>query len=65
MGVLSFGPLAEFLMGKFGWKIGMSIFAGLMLSCILFGAIMKPLPRKRVPLEKKDENVVVVEVKRN
>jgi len=43
IGALSFGPLADILMSKFGWKIGMLIFAGIMLSCILFGAIMKPL----------------------
>ena len=54
-------------MSKFGWKIGMYIFAGLMLSCILFGAIMKPPPRRRVPPANKEkissEPTNVVEVK--
>lgn len=48
IGALSFGPLADILMSKFGWKIGMLIFAGIMLSCILFGAIMKPLKPQKV-----------------
>jgi hypothetical protein len=48
IGALSFGPLADFLMGKLGWKTGMLIFAGIMLTCILFGAIMKPLKPQKV-----------------
>jgi len=48
IGALSFGPLANFLMGNFGWKTGMWIFAGIMLTCILFGAIMKPLKPQKV-----------------
>lgn len=43
VGVLSFGPLANFVMSKFGWKIGMLIFSGIMLTGVLFGAVMKPL----------------------
>jgi MFS family permease len=52
IGALSFGPLANFLMGKFGWKIGMFIFAGIMLTCILFGAIMKPLKPQKVLIKR-------------
>ncbi|CAF0906305.1 unnamed protein product [Adineta steineri] len=52
IGALSFGPLADFLMGKLGWKTGMLIFAGIMLTCIVFGAIMKPLQPTRVPIKK-------------
>jgi MFS family permease len=55
MGALSFGPLANFLMGRLGWKWGMLIFAGLMLTCILFGAIMRPLKPKRVPIQREME----------
>jgi hypothetical protein len=52
LGALSFGPLADFLMGKLGWKTGMLIFAGIMLTCILFGAIMKPLQPEKIPIQR-------------
>ncbi len=51
IGALSFGPLANFLMAKFGWKTGMLVFAGIMLTCILFGAIMKPLKPQKIPIQ--------------
>ncbi|CAF0784825.1 unnamed protein product [Rotaria sp. Silwood1] len=52
IGALSFGPLANFLMGKLGWKMGMLIFAGIMLTCIAFGAIMQPLKPQKVPIKR-------------
>ncbi|CAF4711404.1 unnamed protein product [Rotaria sp. Silwood1] len=54
IGALSFGPLANYLMGKLGWERGLLIFAGIMLTCILFGAIMKPLKPQRVPIERSE-----------
>jgi hypothetical protein len=51
-------------MKNFGWKVGMLIFAGLMLLCILFGAFMIPLaPKKvlissRIPTETKSAELV-------
>ncbi|CAF1350946.1 unnamed protein product [Rotaria sordida] len=54
MGALTFGPLADYLMGKLGWKVGLLIFAGMMLTCILFGAIMKPLKPQRIPIEQSE-----------
>jgi len=55
IGALSFGPLANFLMGKLGWKVGMLIFAGIMLTGILFGAIMRPLKAKKVLIKREIE----------
>jgi MFS family permease len=55
IGALSFGPLADILMRKFGWKIGMIIFAGIMLTCILFGAIMQPLKPQKVLIKREIE----------
>ncbi len=52
IGALSFGPLADALMTAWGWKVGMYIFAGIMLTCILFGAIMKPLKPQRVLVQR-------------
>jgi MFS family permease len=55
IGALSFGPLAEYLFEKLGWKTGMFIFAGIMLTCILFGAIMRPLQPKKVRINREIE----------
>ncbi|CAF0752882.1 unnamed protein product [Adineta ricciae] len=55
LGALSFGPLADLLMSKFGWKIGMLIFAGIMLTGILFGLIMRPLEPQKVPVKREIE----------
>lgn len=55
LGVLSFGPLANFLMEKMGWKAGIMIFAGIMLTGVLFGAIMKPLKPTKVPIQREIE----------
>ena len=38
-------------MKNLGWKRGMLIFAAIMLLCILFGAIMKPLKPRRVAIK--------------
>jgi len=55
IGALSFGPLANFLMGRFGWQIGLYIFAGIMLTGILFGSIMRPLKAQKVPIKREIE----------
>ena len=55
IGALSFGPLANVIMKALGWKIGMAIFAGIMLTGVLFGAIMKPLKPQKVPIKKEIE----------
>lgn len=55
IGALSFGPLANVIMAAFGWKIGMLVFAAIMLTGVLFGAIMKPLVPQKVPIKTKDE----------
>lgn len=52
IGALSFSPLANYLMDAYGWKNGMYVFAAIMLSCILFGAIMVPLKPKRIPIKR-------------
>ncbi|CAF4291742.1 unnamed protein product [Rotaria socialis] len=52
IGALVFGPLADYLMQNYGWKCGLFIFAGIMLTCILFGAMMKPLKPRRVLIQR-------------
>ncbi|CAF4451132.1 unnamed protein product, partial [Adineta steineri] len=43
---------ADYLMKKLGWKIGLLIFAGILLSGILFGLVMKPLKQQKVPIKR-------------
>ena len=54
IGGFIFGPLSEYLMYRFGWKIGFIVLAFILLTCILFGAIMKPLKPERVPILRTD-----------
>ena len=55
IGALSFGPLANVIMAAYGWKIGMLVFAAIMLTGVLFGAIMRPLEPQKVPIIKEIE----------
>ena len=55
VGVLSFGPLANFLMGRLGWKKGINIIAGIMMTGVLFGAIMKPVKPRKVLIKRDSE----------
>jgi len=55
IGALSFGPLANVIMAAYGWKIGMLVFAAIMLTGVLFGAIMRPLEPQKVPIVKEIE----------
>ncbi|CAF3817730.1 unnamed protein product [Adineta steineri] len=52
IGALSFGLLADHLMDKYSPQTGLLIFAGILLSCILFGSIMKPLQPRKVPIKR-------------
>ncbi|XP_025207617.1 uncharacterized protein LOC112603314 isoform X2 [Melanaphis sacchari] len=42
-GTFAFAPLATMLLQNFDWKVSNLILAGMILSCTLFGALMKPL----------------------
>ena len=49
LGTLVFAPFIEYLIGTFGWRGAMMITSGLVLHCILFGALFRPLePPKKV-----------------
>lgn len=47
-GTFAFAPLATYLLQQYGWKNALLIFAGMILNCALFGALMRPLtyPKK-------------------
>lgn len=48
-GTFAFAPLAQYLLEEFGWKNALLIFAGMILNCAIFGAMMRPLtyPKKK------------------
>ncbi|XP_050497634.1 monocarboxylate transporter 3 isoform X2 [Diabrotica virgifera virgifera] len=43
VGTFTFAPLATALLEEYGWRGANLILAGLILNCILFGALMRPL----------------------
>ncbi|KAH8292909.1 hypothetical protein KR044_008159 [Drosophila immigrans] len=42
-GTFVFAPLTEMLIGNYGWRGAMLIIGGLMLNCIIFGAMFRPV----------------------
>uniref|UniRef100_A0A0K8V1X2 Monocarboxylate transporter 5 n=2 Tax=Bactrocera latifrons TaxID=174628 RepID=A0A0K8V1X2_BACLA len=54
-GTFVFAPLTEHLIGSFGWRGAMLIIGGIVLNCILFGALFRPLePPKPSKAQKGD-----------
>ncbi|RZC42356.1 uncharacterized protein BDFB_003190, partial [Asbolus verrucosus] len=43
VGTFAFAPLASILLEEYGWKGANLILAGLILNCVIFGALMRPL----------------------
>ncbi|CAH1953803.1 unnamed protein product [Acanthoscelides obtectus] len=43
VGTFAFAPLATFLLEQYDWKGANLILAGLILNCVIFGALMRPL----------------------
>lgn len=58
-GTFLFAPLTEFLISAFTWRGALLVIAGIVLNCILFGALFRPLDSKK-NLKKKPSNVVQV-----
>ncbi|KAJ8911076.1 hypothetical protein NQ315_015248 [Exocentrus adspersus] len=48
VGTFAFAPLATILLRTYGWKGANLILAGIILNCVIFGALMRPLeyPKK-------------------
>lgn len=51
LGTFAFSPIITFLVKYYGWKGSMLIIGGLLLNCIVFGVIFRPL----VPEKKKNK----------
>ncbi|KAG8236226.1 hypothetical protein J437_LFUL016752 [Ladona fulva] len=52
-GTFAFAPLATYLLEEFDWRGANLIFAGLILNCAVFGALMRPLEFPKKPLHRK------------
>lgn len=48
-GTFVFAPLTEFLIGNYGWRGAMLIIGGIVLNCIIFGAMFRPLELEAPP----------------
>ncbi|XP_054729548.1 uncharacterized protein LOC129238524 isoform X1 [Anastrepha obliqua] len=66
-GTFVFAPLTEHLIGSFGWRGAMLIIGGIVLNCIIFGALFRPLEPPQPPKGKKadiiDNNTTIGELK--
>ncbi|XP_067640607.1 monocarboxylate transporter 12 isoform X2 [Eurosta solidaginis] len=66
-GTFVFAPLTEHLIGSFGWRGAMLIIGGIVLNCIIFGALFRPLkptnPAKKPKASIIDNNTTVAELK--
>ncbi|XP_016982413.1 monocarboxylate transporter 12 [Drosophila rhopaloa] len=48
-GTTVFAPLTEYLIGSYGWRGAMLIIGGIVLNCIIFGAMFRPLELEAPP----------------
>ncbi|KAH8373871.1 hypothetical protein KR200_010865 [Drosophila serrata] len=48
-GTFVFAPLTEYLIGNYGWRGAMLIIGGIVLNCIIFGAMFRPLEVETAP----------------
>jgi len=48
-GLLALAPLAAFLVAEYTWKGALTVLAGVSLNCLVWGALMRPLPATPVP----------------
>ena len=51
VGQFIIAPLITFLVNNYGWKVGIAIVAGMCLTCIFFGALIRPLEIKKDNLQ--------------
>ncbi|ALC49542.1 Mct1 [Drosophila busckii] len=63
-GTFVFAPLTEHLIGNYGWRGAMLIIGGVVLNCIIFGAMFRPLEAPQPKATKKaiDQNTTPAEL---
>lgn len=52
-GTFVFAPLTEHLIGSYGWRGALLIIGGIVLNCIIFGAMFRPLEPPKPSKNKK------------
>uniref|UniRef100_A0A1B0FGN1 Major facilitator superfamily (MFS) profile domain-containing protein n=1 Tax=Glossina morsitans morsitans TaxID=37546 RepID=A0A1B0FGN1_GLOMM len=57
-GTFVFAPLTEHLIGSFGWRGALLIIGGIVLNCIIFGAMFRPL---EIPKEAKSKKKALID----
>lgn len=62
VGTFAFAPLATVLLQTYGWKGANLILAGIILNCVIFGALMRPLeyPKKNKIANNSDRATSVI-----
>ncbi|XP_063362475.1 uncharacterized protein LOC134651333 isoform X1 [Cydia amplana] len=50
VGTFAFAPLGEYLLKTYGWRVTVVMYGGLILLCIIFGALFRPIKPVRVAL---------------
>ncbi|KAH8360753.1 hypothetical protein KR084_006941 [Drosophila pseudotakahashii] len=55
-GTFLFAPLTEYLIGNYGWRGAMLIIGGIVLNCIIFGAMFRPLEMGASPASQTPPN---------
>uniref|UniRef100_A0A6B2EBV1 Putative monocarboxylate transporter 12-like isoform x1 n=1 Tax=Phlebotomus kandelakii TaxID=1109342 RepID=A0A6B2EBV1_9DIPT len=56
LGTFIFAPLTEHLIKSYGWRGAMLIIAGIVLNCMIFGAMFRPLPEPKKKKKRKSNN---------
>lgn len=63
VGTFVFAPLTQMLISHYEWRITLVIQAGIILTCLIFGAAYRPLPAVELKAVKEEENGEVPEKK--
>jgi len=51
-GLLTLAPLAAFLVTEYSWKGALTVLSGVSLNCLVWGALMRPLPARSCTVAK-------------
>lgn len=56
VGTFIFSPFNTYLLTELGWRATLVVHAGLILSCVLLGALFRPIKPVEVPIDEQDMN---------
>ncbi|XP_041979886.1 uncharacterized protein LOC121733638 [Aricia agestis] len=55
VGTFAFAPMTKYLLNILGWRLTLVVFAGFILTCIIFGSLFRPINPVRVTLAQQQE----------